>query len=209
MKFSKIKHLLSLLSLLFIINVSLAQNTVWLLNGKKIIINDYNINKYEDTHNLVYFNTRGKEKQIGVDDIFSVTDNTGEERIFYKKDSLIGSFFTTTQMKDYVRGEFEAHKNYKAPLSTALGFIAGGVSVIIPLEKMFYAPLIPAAATTIIGCTKPAGKKIKNKYPNYANNNYYILGYKESAKNKRIKNALKGSVAGMAAGIIVAFIIGN
>ncbi|MBE9468125.1 MAG: hypothetical protein IMY72_07375 [Bacteroidetes bacterium] len=209
MKYTKIKHLLSLLSLLFIINVSLAQNTVWMLNGKKTIINDYNINKYEDTHNLIYQNSRGKDKQIGVDEIFSVTDNTGEEKIFYKKDSLIGRFFTTKQMKDYVRGEFEAHKNYKAPLSTALGFIAGGASVIIPLEKMFYAPLIPAVATTIIGCTKPAEKKIKNKYPNYENNNYYILGYKESAKKKRINNALKGSVAGMAAGIIVAFIIGN
>ena len=203
------KHLISLLSIFLILITCNAQNTVWLLNGKKLSINDYNINKYEDTHNLVYQNAKGKEKQIDIDEIFSVTDKTGNENIFYKKDSLTGNFFTTEQMQDYVKGEFEARQKYRAPLFTVLGFVAGGASAIVPLDKMFYAPLIPGAATTIIGCTKPDKNKIKSKYPNYASNNYYLLGYKESAKRKRINNALKGSAVGMAAGIIIAFIIGS
>ena len=203
------KYLISLLSIFLIINVSPAQNTVWLLNGKKITISNYNINKYEDTHNLVYQNAKGKERQIDVDDIFSVTDKSGVENVYYKKDTLLGNYFTIPQMKDYVKGEFDAHKNYKAPLFTVLGFVAGGTSAILPLDKMFYAPLIPGAATTIIGSTKASGEKIKSKYPNYANNNYYLLGYKESAKRKRINNALKGSAVGMVTGIIIAFIIGS
>ena len=190
-------------------SVSPAQNTVWLLSGKKILINDYNINKYEDTHNLVYQNDKGKDKQIDVDDIFSVADKRGKENIFYKRDTLSGNFFTIPQMQDYVKGEFDAHKNYKAPLFTVLGFVAGGTSAILPLDKMFYAPLIPGAVTTIIGSTKASEKKIRNKFPNYANNNYYLLGYKERAKRKRINNALKGSAAGMVTGIIIAFIIGS
>lgn len=203
------KHLTTLLSVFLIFSACHAQNTVSLLNGKKISINDYNINKDEDTGNLIYKNANGKEKQIDIEEIFSVTDKRGKENIFYKKDSLTGNFFTIKQMKEYVKGEFEARQNYKAPLFTVLGFVAGGTSAILPLDKMFYAPLIPGAATTIIGSTKASEKKIKNKYPNYANNNYYLLGYKESAKRKRINNALKGSAVGMVTGIIIAFIIGN
>ncbi len=203
------KHLISLLSIFLIFSASHAQNTVSLLNGKKISINDYNINKDEDAGNLIYKNSNGKERQIGVDEIFSITDKAGNENIFYKQDSLTGNFFTIKQMGDYIKGEFEARQNYKAPLSTVLGFVAGGTSAILPLDKMFYAPLIPGAATAIIGSTKPAENKIKNQHPNYATNNYYLLGYKESAKRKRINNALKGSAVGMVTGIIIAFIIGN
>ena len=144
MKTLKIIIILLLLNNLFII--SKAQNTLWLLNGKKITIGDYHINKgYEDEEILTYLCFKGRTKEIELESIFMIINSENRENIFYKQDSLLDNYFTIEQMHSYILGENSAINNYKPWWSTTTGFVIGASSSFLtPLNKLIFPMLFKA-----------------------------------------------------------------
>lgn len=181
------------------------QDTLWLINGKKITLKEYKF--IESETSIAYTTLKGKTKIIESEQIFSITNKAGQEKIYFKIDPQDPDIQSIEQMKSFVQGEYDARIQYKAPLATIGGFVVGVGSGILLAPNPIYSPIIPAAYSAVIGSTNPSVDKIKAKNPKYKDDEYYLLGYKDVAKQKRVANTLKGSIAGLLVGIVTAIII--
>ena len=196
-KKSNILFLLILILSITINKTVLSQDTLLLVSGDKMILNKYTL--VDSTFSLNYFNKRGKEKSIDYYYIFSITDSTGKERIFFEPSKVEDIDFTIPQMRSFIDGEIAARKTHKARIATASGFIVGAGGMF--LLPTFYSLLIPATNSLIVSLTKPNEKKIIEKYPDKANDKYFINGYIQAGKEKRINNSIKAGLVGILTGI--------
>ena len=205
------KTILIIISIfLFQINslVIFSQNTMLLTNGKKITIGQYKIG---NNNILAYKNKKDKLKNIELEDVFSIVEKSGNEKIFYKSDSTNKEYFTVEQMRYFIKGENDAANNYKSPWTTVGGVIVGvGTVVSVPLVGLnsLYAPLLPIAYNSSVGLIQVKTEKLGIE-SQYIDNKHYVLGYKKTAKQKRITNSLFGSGIGIVVGIAAVFVIFN
>ncbi len=184
---------------------SKAQNTLWLVNGKKLTIGEF---KVSDSLFLAYKNKKGKIKSADLRDVFSVKLKSGEETVFYVPDATDTESFSINQMRNFVNGAYDARTNYKTPWITTGGFVVGGGSAVavsaIGLNSLLV-PVFPALYSGGIGIIKV--KKDKFDVPqNLKSNEHYMEGYMRMANHKRINNAIIGSGVGMALGIVAVII---
>lgn len=171
-----------------------AQNTLWLTNGKKKKIGEFNLEKKDY---VIYKNTKGKFKSIERFDVFAVIEQSTKEHIVYMPDSIDNESFTITEMRAFVQGQYDAHQNFKSPLTTLGGTgVSGAAAVLINPQFVL---LVSGAYCGVIGATKPSQNKIIIP-SEYEKSDHYLLGYKKAAKQKRIKNSIFGSLIGLAAG---------
>lgn len=195
-----------IISLLFIVlNITplCAQNTLWLTNGKRIKIGDY---KLDNKEVVVYKNLKGKFKSIEKFDVFSIINDSKNEVIIYQQDSTYDEAFTLLEMRAFVQGQYDANQRFKSPFTTVGGVVvAGAASVVI---NPVYVIVLSGVYCSTIGLTNANKKKIIIPQE-YTNNDQYLLGYKRSVKHKRIKNAIIGSVIGLAAGFTTFAIVNN
>lgn len=181
----------------------LSQDEILFLNGDSLILDDYKKNDINNT--LAYKLENDKVNIVYLDHIFSITDNRGIEEIIYKKDSLVENYFTVEEMRSYVYGARTAKTQNKAPWAFAGGVFFGGTApYIIPV---LYSPLIPATFSAAVYATKPSEKNVIEKNPEYKNDPYFINGYREIAKQKRLNSSLKGSAVGIILGIVSIIVI--
>jgi len=187
-----------------------SQNSVWLLNGKKLTIGNYELIQNEEDALIKYHNQKGKEKKLELLDIYSITSDSGDETIFHKEDYFVGAKVSEKELGFFVEGQYDARMNYKDNFALISSFPIGFVSIFYPpFSKVFFFPVYPSAYVGILGLTGPQFEQIMNEKPAEEVNKYYILGYKEAAKRKRIKNGIVGAGAGVLAGVAVAFLIVN
>jgi len=190
---NKIIIVAALLIMVFQID-SIAQNYLWLANGKKLQIADY---KIENPDLILYKNLKGKNKTIQTEEVFSINDNTGKEMVIYQPDTSFHDAFSIPEMKSFVMGQFDASQNYKSPWTT-IGSI-GVATVSSVFINPMYIFLISTGYCSCIGLTNPKDKKL-NISLQFANDEHYKLGYKKAVKHKRIKNAIIGSGIGLIVG---------
>ncbi len=167
-----------------------SQATFLFTNGKTKEIKDY---KLEKDGLIFYHDTKGHYKSIDDYEIFSII-NKDEEKVIYKQHGT--DEMTIQEMRAFVAGQSDAIKNFKSPLST-IGGVAFGAAA--PLVHPTYAIVFSGLYCGGIGATKPLKKKIKIP-AEYVNNKHYEFGYKRAANRKRVKNAIIGSLIGLAAG---------
>lgn len=195
---------------LFISLFAKSQNTVWFLNGDKMQIGTYSVDTSEYT--ISYKNKRDKVKFIDIDNVFSLTDSTGREQVFYipvrvEEDS---DTFSVEQMRSFVQGEYDADNEHKARLAFASGIIAGvGGTVIFSGGLIFYSPLFPLTNAVVVGVTKPRVSKVIQLHPERKSDEHYIRGYRVSAGGKRTNSAIKGGLIGLGIGILAGIIYVN
>lgn len=188
---------------------------MWLLNGKKVTIADYKIDNSEIEGGIVYFtNDKGKEKKEYVEDIFSITDGKGLEKIYYDGSSDI---LTPEEMKIYLQGLSDVLENYKAPSWLLIGGLASGVIGGMMPQPNFESGgfngslpvgiLIPLAYVSAIGVTSPDIEQIAGSFPNTSDQEYYLNGVQDGIQKKRLQKGLIGGGIGFAAGIITLLLI--
>jgi hypothetical protein len=202
------KLLVLLLVFLTFGKISIAQDTIITVEGESIVTKSFRLT---GTSECFYANKRGNEKEIDIDDIFSVRDSMGKETVYYKQDTLKGFYDTPDEMKQYVSGMIDAKKQYKAPFYT---YVGAGVSlfavtaiVTSGIGYLFWTPLVPVVYTGIILKSKPNIEEIKNTIPENLRTEKYVTGYITQVKRKRVNNAIAGSVGGLFLGWIGFFAI--
>ncbi|MCF6241165.1 MAG: hypothetical protein L3J74_07460 [Bacteroidales bacterium] len=192
---------LYLLFVLFVFaNLAKSQETMLLVTGKKISISDFKIN---ESDYISYKNKKGKIKTIAKQDVFSISLENGKETVLYAPDLSDTAAFSVAQMRDYVKGAYDARTNYKTPWLTGSGFIIGGGSVGLTAAGMnaLLIPVLPVTYSAGVGIFKM--KKEKLQLPdNLKNNDYYTEGYLNRVNRKRVNHAILGTIIGMAAGTI-------
>jgi len=186
-----------------------SQDTIWFLSGERLITSNYSI-KMED--GMLTYLKKNKEKKVGLEYVFSIHEKNGYEKVYYEATSIDNVPFSVEQMRSFVKGEFEASENYKANGAFLTGFVSGAGSVIlIPFvsSRIFWSPVVPATVSAIVGSTNIKESKIIKKYPQNSNDEYFISGYSEIVKQKRISHSIVGGLVGLVAGISTAILINN
>ena len=193
------KLLVVILAFFSIIKASVAQDTIISIEGEKIIAKKINLN--QSPGECYYFNTKGKEKEINLEDVFSIRDSTGNETVFYKQDTTKGFYETPTEMKQYIEGILAAKISYKAPKYTyggaALSFAAVSTAVITGYGLLFWTTIVPIVYTGLVFYSKPNVAEITQTIPEPLRSEKYITGYVIEMKKKRVTNAIVGSVGGL------------
>jgi hypothetical protein len=187
---------------------SYSQDTINLINGKQLVAKSI----YEEPNSslLKYdYTFHGKEKQTSIDvlSIYSINYANHTEKIFYMQDSAMGFTLSVQQMKLDILGERSAYKYYKAPWVTVGGFVVGATATYF---LQFWGVISPAVYATAFGIITPKVHTDPNLSYSITSNYYFLEGYQYTATRKKVKNALLGGIAGVAAMSLVytfAFIV--
>ena len=196
------KLLVLLLTLFSIIKISFAQDTIITIDGEQIFGKSVKLNSA--TRECFYQTMKGKEKEIDMDDIFSVRDSMGTETVYYRQDTTKGFYDSQNDMQQYIEGILAARKQYKSNLFTYLGAGLSVTAVAVVAASgtglLFWTPLIPVVYSGIVLKSKPNVEKITNSIPEHLRSEKYVTGYITQVKKKRTNNAVIGSVGGLLLG---------
>jgi hypothetical protein len=176
-----------------------AQDTIIMYDGRHIPIKNYNLN--EELQEIEYTSAKGKTKVIDLEDAFSIK-SSDKEKILYQTDSSKSQYMCVDDMKCYVKGAESANESYAATVATVAGLVIGAGSMAYAMAdntklNMLMAPLVPLSFCIGISLTKPCESRIKQRYPEWSNNERFVAGYKNQARKKRVRNAIVSSAAGM------------
>jgi len=169
-----------------------SQDTVLLLNGDLItgkILAD------NGDHYQLEIIRRHNVRTFAVDklDIFSVIVRGQGEKVVYKIDTSLGNDFTVSQMRDFREGEHWARQHYKPVLPLLGGALAGAAGPVIGFWGFTIAPVY-------LGCLslkKPAPPPEVQGKTKIADPEFFTMGYKYTAKRKKIEKAALGALGGI------------
>jgi hypothetical protein len=179
-----------------------AQDSILLMNGQVLkgrVLGQSTLEiRYLDTDRK----GRTHERAEPTEDVFSVTDSLGRERIWYFHDTVFGNDLTTDQMRRFIVGEQDARTGYK-PLGPVLaGFLIGaGTTMALDLEmNAFFLP--PLVGMTMI---LPRVHVTKGSISDVTmeGDEYYAYGYARVGRSKRVVRTLMSTFAGVAVGLAV------
>lgn len=176
-----------------------SQNTVWLIDGTVLKTNKCKIGK---EGYLECFTEKGKQRYTDTAEVFAFIVDKDTTFIYDNPD------YPIEKAKMFMRGQIDG-KEYNNYYVYAGGFALG---VVTPFA-MTYTP-VPTFLASLVSVGYVAGFSSVN--PNgkfcdipeeYVNNEDYIAGYKLSATRKKIRNTSIFSVAGLAVGYAILFIV--
>ncbi len=204
---------LLIIGFIFIASNSFAQEyTLWFRDGKIKTIKNYSLTDSSYYEGQIKFTTsNGKTKTKYLEDVFSVVNKSGNEKIFYTPNENLGETLSTSQMKSYVLGRQDALNTKISPIIFIGGIVTGAAGAFIPQPEIktnngsFPLPLgifVPATYVVVMGATPPTAEKLSQKFPDKAGNEPYLMGYQEGIRKKRVKNSLIGAGIGFVAGIV-------
>jgi len=194
-------------------NLKGQQQTLWLMNGKKVAVQNYRLDS-SDRHNqkVFYENSKGKEKDLFTDEVFSFTSTDYKETIIYHPQPELGVTLSITEMRDFLVGLGDAKLHNVSPWLIVGGCASGLAGAFVPSpevklgESTMPVPigiLIPTAYVGLSGVLSPNVDKLKDKTPNPNPTGTYLMGYQEGVKKKIIRNSLLSAGVGFLAGFIV------
>ncbi|MFH2096602.1 MAG: hypothetical protein ABIJ16_12910 [Bacteroidota bacterium] len=221
------KKLVLVLVIVFSANMFLnAQDTILLLNGRiwNGKISRVTADKiFVDCPNRIAFKT----KRIFREDIFSLT-HKDKTIVYYRKDEDAGYSLSQEQMSFYIKGVTDARRDFHAPLATLGGFASGLTGgcfgfwgAFIPTSFVFacgikkpelaYNYTMPGVPGEFLAQSNNGGMIFNGSITEAGTNEYFFSCYKEgfeaTAKEKKIKNSIKGTVAGFVGCVVLSFFI--
>lgn len=200
------------LSFLILTAHCFSQDTAIFVSGDKVALMSYQQDSLNQ--NIYILKTmKGKYKSINSEEIFSFVKKTGGEEIIFEPFEVDDANFTIENMRIYIKGEQEARKNSPAFLATVSGFLVGVASPIllstVGTSSLFYSPIPVAATNFVVGLTVPTEKSVVREYPQMGKNNFFVEGYRTTARSKRLNNSIKGGLIGLGIGVVSSFILSN
>lgn len=148
------------------------------------------------------FGRKGKQKERAepTENVFSVTDTLGKEKVWYFQDTVFGNELSVQETRWFIKGEQDAIAGYKPRIAIWGGFLLGaGASIALNLEvnALFLPPLYAGAmALPRVHVTRGS---LSDPYldgePNYA------YGYAKVGRTKRVIRSLVSTAVGIAVGV--------
>ncbi len=195
------KKLIFSIVLITISQLLWGQNKVWLNDGS--VLNTKACQFNTDKKYIGCENSRGKRRYIDTSDVFALIINDADTAFFYSDEEL-----SLENAVDFMKGQIDGRK-YNNYYVYAGGFLTGVSAPIIMTKANFYsflAPLVSAVYVSSFSCVNTKSK-FTNIPEEYRSNDNYLRGYKMSAKRKKVKNTAIFSVAGLAVGYALTFVI--
>ncbi len=194
------------ISLVFLLTIAVAfqlkaQDRILLMNGQTISAKVIGQSTLEVRYALIR-NNRVKERAEPTENVFSVTDSLGVEKVWYFYDTLFGNDYTVQQMRHYMAGEQDARKSKLFVVPMIGGFVAGA-GLVIGLDMEIMALLIPPIYSGAMALPRVHVRKGSISNPLMDGDNYYAYGYARAGRNKRILRCLLSSAVGVVAGYAV------
>ncbi len=196
----------SILILFFPVTILFAQkaDTIWFLNGEKLITPNYSIDVEDGV--LTYLTKKNKMRKVGLEFVFSVIDTNNNEKIYFEPTTIDKRYYSIDDMRNFIKGEYYANENYRSAFPFLSGVATGVASVYaVPYFfglNVFFSPLAPAVNTAVIGTFNYKEEKVKKKFSELGENQYFVAGYREVVLQKRINNTIKGGLVGLGLGVL-------
>jgi len=178
------------------------QETLLLLNGKQFSGATLDTAGLKINFNIYRPGKKVKQKSFYRDQVFSITNELGEEHVFYYPDMYFVNEYSIEDMRFDISGRIDARNGFKTkwvyPVGIASGFLAGFFSKGSALSALVPVVYIGVVQIPIV---KIQHESISN--PDFVGNEYYAGGYDQSARMKRTKHAIISGFAGLIAGIFI------
>ncbi|MBU0487793.1 MAG: hypothetical protein KKA07_18435 [Bacteroidetes bacterium] len=183
------KRFLILVLSVVALNVS-GQDTIYKMNGK--IISGVQVLESENARLIKYMTPNNKMKVVIWEDVYSVV-MAGKTTVIYQQDTGTGSIMSQKDMWSYVQGMQYARKVYHTPIATLFGIgVGAGSARITP----FYGLPGPALYTVFKGLLNPKIRSRKDIDPYLLYDEHFVQGYKNTARNKKVRNTIFGGLFG-------------
>lgn len=191
-----------LLSVLAFCNIN-AQDTILLMKGKRLFVSDSKVEVNAKGDTVVSFHTdKGKTKSKRIDKVFSLSSTSGEQ-VFYVPDTAAEEP-SVENMRRFLQGKADFSGGF------SWGFYAGGVAAmaagaVIPTLKFKVGSnnadipigmVVPFGYIFVVGNTTKSVEKLKAKYPNMSDDEYYIFGAQAAISQKRMRDGALGVLTG-------------
>jgi hypothetical protein len=174
-----------------------AQIQIWLYDGTLIKTTGYRI----DTNVIWYLNKSQKAKALSSHEVFAIIDKT-DTMYFAVLDT--STKINQADYLDYLKGLHDGF-SHDTKIIFATNFLLGASSaMILPLYGFSGGYIIVPNLISTFGFGASKVKKLPAQ-----ENNLYLQGYKLSAKKKKVISSVAGSVAGLAFGTAVLYLIKN
>lgn len=205
------KYTSQVLLILFVVvfgHPLLAQDRILLMNGETVEGKVLG----QSTLEVRYLQTRKngtlRERAEPTEEVFSVTDSLGRERIWYFYDTVFGNDLTVDQMRWFLKGEQDARKGYR-PLWPMVGAFATGAGLVIGLNWEMNGLFVPPITAGIMAMPRVHITPGSISDPLMEGDEYYATGYARVGRTKRVIRTLVSAFAGVAVGLAVRQLIIN
>lgn len=201
------RALLPLLILLSLCLPALAQDRINLMNGKVIegrVLGQSSLEiRYQERrgHRLL-------ERAEPTEDVFSVSDSLGREKIWYFMDTVFGNDLSIQQMRWYMNGERDARKGYR-PWGPMIGGFLLGAGTVMALDLEVNSLIIPPAYAGIMAWPRVHVTRGSISDPGMEGDPHYAMGYAAVGRPKRVIRSLIASALGVGVGLFVRQVIIN
>lgn len=208
----KLTIIIVLISLCSFNNVHAQVSSLLMLDGKTIQISDYKLDTSDYYEGKIEFVTsKGSSKDKYIDEVFSITDASGNETVIYKPSLELGEVLTVDQMRLYINGLNQAKNATISPMVFYGGLMAGFGSVMLPKPELQFGDnsmnvplgiMVPVTYIGLVGANTPKAEVLQQQLPNTPSNEHYLMGYQEGVRKKRFKNSIIGAAIGVVGGIV-------
>ncbi|HQW05000.1 MAG: hypothetical protein IPH05_11245 [Flavobacteriales bacterium] len=185
-----------------------AQDRIQLMNGEVIngkILGQSTLEvRYVETRK----NGRTRERAEPTEEVFSVTDSLGRERIWYFYDTIFGNDLTIEQMRWFIQGERDARKGYK-PTWPMIEAFAVGAGLTIGFNWEMNSLFVPPITAGVMALPRVYITKGSISDPTMEGNAYYATGYARVGRSKRVVRSLIAGFVGIGVGLAVRQLIIN
>lgn len=185
-----------------------AQDKILLMNGELIQAKVIG----QSTLEVRYLETRKngsvRERAEPTEEVFSVTDSLGRERIWYFYDTVFGNDLNIEQMRWFLKGEQDARTGYK-PIWPMIGSFAAGAGLVIGLNWEMNSLFVPPITAGIMAAPRVHVTRGSVTDLTMEGNPYYATGYARVGRSKRVVRCLIASFVGIGVGLAVRQLVIN
>jgi len=201
-------HVLLILFVVVFGHPLVAQDRILLMNGETVEGKVLGQSTLEVRYLQTRKNGTVRERAEPTEEVFSVTDSLGRERIWYFYDTVFGNDLTVEQMRWFLKGEQDARKGYK-PIWPMVGAFATGAGLVIGLNWEMNGLFVPPITAGIMAMPRVHVTPGSISDPLMEGDEYYATGYARVGRTKRVIRTLVSAFAGVAVGLAVRQLIIN
>ncbi len=149
-----------------------------------------------------------RERAEPTENVFSVTDTLGREKIWYFHDTVFGNDLKVQEMRWFIKGEQDARQGYR-PIWPMVGGFAAGAGLTIGLDLEMNSMLIPPIYAAVMVLPRVHVTRGSITDPLMEGDEHYAYGYAKVGRTKRVVRSLLSTFAGVGVGLAVRQLIIN